>query len=523
MKKTTTFLVVVFLILLVGSSCFLFETATSDLGGVPVRRNLPLTLASFNNTIYDPVIDGWATSYEEWINATKTPDMFSMGAVPNSGFLYLEKKANWTATSPSGNRSVVPGLSIFVAHDINGYPTGNLSNFQISQTDDWNVMELPTPQGTVTCWVFARENTLDDSQWLPLSGLANSPLIPEGIGNDLINDTGYIVRLNNDPLTDRHWFPGFPAPGDPAWLAVGATYYWAFGNWNFSSSFYDKGLDSSPYPNEEYEWTVRLMGEPTICYWIQYWMKIDDQVVPVPGGILMGQWWLHFSPWWSQAAPVTFTWVDIINLQVANLTSILSSLPPEIQTEVNMAIVCLNLARADLGLSLEDAMTQIGSAVDHLMSAGGINSDAWNVIIHLLALEQYIAQKKLYQAENMQVKNPYNKAQFDSQIWDAYADLRLAGLEVLEIFEMRQNYTTYGLPVAYFQYSLYHAQTAQEIAETPPPTPPPPEDWPPGGISMPPDRFVLLAPYIGSLSAIVAAIAGATVFVKRRSRKKENR
>jgi len=494
------------MLLLCGSSFFLFKTAKSDLDGVPTRPGLPLSLASAKFTAYDPIIDGRATFYDEWKDATKIPDLFTDGIIPNGGFYYVERKVNWNATSPSGNSSVIPGLTLFIAHDINGYPTGNLSHFQRPESDDWNVMEIPTPGGTVTCWVLAQENTLDDTQWLPQSGLANSALIPEGTGNDLINDTGYIVRLNNNPSTDRHWFPGYPAPGDPSWFTIGAQYYWTFGNWNFSDSFYTTGLDASSYPNEEYEWAFTFTEEtPKFCvWWEKIWIKIDDKYVQV--WVLRGQIWLHLPPWdWP------WDWSNIIDLQIENLTSILPTLPYEIQEEVNYAIELLNNARIQIVSSPRTAMDTIGNAIQYTTNASGINLDAWNVIIHLLALEQYITHKKLYQAENTKVKDPKRQYEFNNEISKAYEDLRLAGIEIQKIFEINQSYTTYNAPVAHFKMSWDHAQTAQEIAET----------VGGGGFVVPVDKFGLLAPYIGLASTILVATVATAIYVKRVKHRKE--
>jgi len=123
MRKIKLCLVTMLMLLLCGSSFFLFKTAKSDLDGVPTRPGLPLSLASAKFTAYDPIIDGRATFYDEWKDATKIPDLFTDGIIPNGGFYYVERKVNWNATSPSGNSSVIPGLTLFIAHDINGYPT----------------------------------------------------------------------------------------------------------------------------------------------------------------------------------------------------------------------------------------------------------------------------------------------------------------------------------------------------------------------------------------------------------------
>jgi hypothetical protein len=455
-------MIVLILSSLIESPLFIFKTANADPGGAISRPGIPLSLANAKRTTANPFIDGHATYFNEWKDADKLPDLMTDGVTPNAGYYYVEYNLNWLATSLKGNTTTIPGQTLFIAHDLNGNETGDLRYFQIPENTDWNVMEIPTAYYTLTCWVLAQNNTLDDSSWLNASGLANSRLIPEGSGNDLINDIGYIVRKNNDSLTDVHWFPGDPSPGDPGWDPNPLTnkYYGCFGNWNFSDSFYTTGLDPSPYPNEEYEWSVTLPQEEPWCLWWERRMIVILDDVKIYFWVLRGQFWLHFPPdYWE------WDWPNIIYYQITDLSDIVLTLPLELRGDVYLAIDLLYLARDEVMSEPRRAMDTIGTAVQHLIEASNVSIETSNVIMNLVALEEDIADKKLYNAEWKKVMDQEWQPEFTCEIWRSYEDLRAAGIEIQKIEEGNRSYTAYDVPISHFQMAWDHAQSAENIAQ----------------------------------------------------------
>jgi hypothetical protein len=166
-------------------------------------------------------------------------------------------------------------------------------------------------------------------------------LIPEGIAPNLIDDRGFIARLNDDPTTDVHWFPGMPEPGDPGW--DWAAWHYVFGRHTFGRSFQAVALDTDPknaVGHEVYEFCsyqpnwkhppARRPGHrpppppplPPPPRWCIWWDTINvsvlhsENVIVIADGrpvkatltttetvkvpVLRGQFWLHF---WD---PATF-------------------------------------------------------------------------------------------------------------------------------------------------------------------------------------------------------------------------
>ena len=88
----------------------------------------------------------------------------------------------------------------------------------------------------------------NDSAWLiaetalsnPRQELWSSILRDDFAAPNYFTDIGFIVRLNNDPNTDRQWFPGDPEPGDPNW--IWEDYYGFFGKFGFNESSRDLGV-----------------------------------------------------------------------------------------------------------------------------------------------------------------------------------------------------------------------------------------------------------------------------------------
>jgi hypothetical protein len=218
----------------------------------------PFNLANVPFTDQDPVMDGRATNKGEWAKALRLPDTYFFGGATRSGFYYFESKLNWVATSvTSGARTQYDGTTVFVTHDIIGSndPRNPLHQFQVDDPSDWNSFEFQTPAGSVRIWVFDKRDAQDDRNWLPFAeGLASSTLIPEGAPPNLIDDRGFIARVNDDPNTDVHWFPGMPEPGDAGW--DWAAWHYVFGRRTFGKSFQTTGLDTDPknaVPHAVYE------------------------------------------------------------------------------------------------------------------------------------------------------------------------------------------------------------------------------------------------------------------------------
>jgi hypothetical protein len=228
---------------------------------------------NFVPTSVDPIVnssDGQVTFDAEWASASAKLD------INNEGTVYAQAKFNWLATSPSWNSVIYPGVTAFVLHDI--------SKFVTQEMDDYNVFHFTHQCGLkVTVWVLANGDALDDSSWLPGSGLEDSSLIPEGAGPNKIIDTGFIVRLGDNPSSDRHWFPGMPEPGDPTfnWF----DWYGVFGTSGFNDSAFQHHLPYSvPGSNEIYELAIHCTpcDEPLKhCMWIL--LKFHDRCDGVAG------------------------------------------------------------------------------------------------------------------------------------------------------------------------------------------------------------------------------------------------
>jgi hypothetical protein len=258
---------------LTAGSAFAGEPAAAVFvpGGVPL--DIPFVSV-------DPRVDGADSFPGEWTDALVVPDAFAdpvTGATP-AGFFYLENKTSWTATSKTASITAYPGPTLFIAHDIFGAATGTFTEFRSNDAGDWNHVRVHASNGAVVdCWCFGGFSTNapphvppvdlnepDDGKWLPDAvGLGASALIPEGPVGDLIDDRGFIVRINGDPATDKHWFPGDPQPGDPAW--DWNEYYGCFARAGFNKSFQDNLTDPDPshaFDHEVYEWCFHECTAP---------------------------------------------------------------------------------------------------------------------------------------------------------------------------------------------------------------------------------------------------------------------
>lgn len=274
----------------------------------------------------DPLLDGRASDNPEWADGMRLPDAFFFGAQSRSGFYWFERKLDWHAVPLAGLADgagiTYPGQTLFIAHDIIGSsdPANPLHQFQVDEDRDWNSFDFPVPGGRATIWVFDGLDDADDSDWLPFAeGLDGSALIPEGTAPNLLDDRGFIARLNDDPSSDVHWFPGDPEPGTAGW--DWADWHWVFGRRSFGQSFQDVLLDTDPenaVDHEVYEACAYRPDQdpegepPPWCLWwdVQSETEIEvlDTVIMKDGvptkakvkvpktklvPILKGQWWLH--------------------------------------------------------------------------------------------------------------------------------------------------------------------------------------------------------------------------------------
>ncbi len=246
----------------------------------------------------DPRVDGRDSFPGEWTAALRQSDAFVDPATLTSpaGFFYYENRTDWTATSSTGNVATYPGSTFFVAHDIFGAATGLFTAFRSNDAGDWNYVKVTMSNGRVVeCWNFAGFvgnapphadlNEPDDGLWITDAvGLGSSSLIPEGPGPDLIDDRGFIARLDGDPLTDRHWFPGDPEPGDPGW--DWDDFHGCFARAGFNQTFQATGTDPDPlhaFDHETYEWCFHASAvspDPLQCLeWEVVWVDPPKRAV----------------------------------------------------------------------------------------------------------------------------------------------------------------------------------------------------------------------------------------------------
>ena len=173
----------------------------------------------------DPIVEGAFTDADEYEAA------HSFLNDQGDGTFYTQHRSNW---APPGGSVTYPGITLFTMHDIWGYTTQDLA--------DYNVFQGTWAGQIATVWAFANDDELNDAPWIGNSGL----------GYTSIDDRGFLSRLNNDPATDYHWFPGDPEPGDPAWNWNDT--YGLFAAADFNNSAFSHGYRGEPNtPNEVYE------------------------------------------------------------------------------------------------------------------------------------------------------------------------------------------------------------------------------------------------------------------------------
>lgn len=206
---------------------------------------LPIA-ATRSGTVYypyaaeNPIVDGAFSTSLEYATAVRELDDLGLG------YYYKQNVWNWTVNSVS-----YPGVTFFNNHYFRDPAYSSLDTY------DLNSFEVRYGNHVVTTWVFLSGDEASDSGWLDIVGIGSANY-PTGLNDD----GGFLVRLDNDPLTDRIWRPGDSKPGDPGWDF--ADYYGIFAQGGFNDSAFQKGYDTVNSSQEIYEWSITLnqVGSP---------------------------------------------------------------------------------------------------------------------------------------------------------------------------------------------------------------------------------------------------------------------
>lgn len=197
--------------------------------------------AGYPPALENPVVDGSFTTRNEYRGANRVRDD------RNVGWFYKEHRQNWTVKG----KTYPSTITFFDTHLFTDPRYGQLDMY------DMNSWEYDWGDVAIEVWVFLAGNNPDvlDSTWLDLSGIgsANYP-------NGFNDDGGFLVRLNHNPATDRHWVPGDPEPGDPGWDF--ANYYGVFAKGGFDNSAFLNGYVPVSGNREIYEWSVTMNTIP---------------------------------------------------------------------------------------------------------------------------------------------------------------------------------------------------------------------------------------------------------------------
>lgn len=189
----------------------------------------------------DPVVDGAFSSSLEYDNANIVPDDLGVGE------FYKQHRENWTVNGVTYGDTI----TYFDNHYFTDSAYGQLDMF------DMNGWEFKWGNALVEAWVFlpGEHPDIDDWAWLDPSriGAGNYPA-------GYPDDGGFLVRLNEDPTTDRVWHTGDPEPGDPGWNF--ADFYGVFAYGGFNDSSQTQGYGGVADDREIYEWSITLNRVP---------------------------------------------------------------------------------------------------------------------------------------------------------------------------------------------------------------------------------------------------------------------
>lgn len=183
------------------------------------------------------MVDGAFTTSLEYISANKVADDLGVG------YFYKEHVEDW----------VVNGITY--TNTLTFFDNHHFENSAYGQLDDYDMNSWSYKWGNteVEAWLFLPgDNPADgDFYWLDMSGVGATNY-PAGFDDD----GGFLVRLNQDPLTDKIWKPGDAQPGDPAWNF--ADFYGVFAYGGFNDSGDTMGYTSLGGDREVYEWSITL-------------------------------------------------------------------------------------------------------------------------------------------------------------------------------------------------------------------------------------------------------------------------
>lgn len=189
----------------------------------------------------DPVMDGAFTTPYEYSSANRVLDDLGVG------YFYKQHRQSWTVNGVTYPNTI----TFFDNHYFTDPGYGTLDMY------DMNSWKYKWGNITIEVWVFLEGNNPDewDYMWLDIVDIGSANY-PDGFNDD----GGFLVRLNEDPSTDRRWFPGDPQPGDADWFF--ADYYGVFAWGGFNDSAFINGYSNIAEPREIYEWSITMNHVP---------------------------------------------------------------------------------------------------------------------------------------------------------------------------------------------------------------------------------------------------------------------
>ena len=188
-----------------------------------------------NGALYEPIPDGSFTDSNEYLFAARKTETIAGDTVCT---YYTAQDSGWIY-----NGVTQPNRTFFVLNDLYGMQLlEDQANYNIVEA---SVVRPDNTVDTLKVWCFYGDDSADDT-WMQ----HNLELANYGASFD---DRGFLVRLNGDSLSDFHWLPGDPEPGDSGWDGDAAHYCFAAGGWNTSAVDYGYRTNQ-PSPNMVYEW-----------------------------------------------------------------------------------------------------------------------------------------------------------------------------------------------------------------------------------------------------------------------------